>query len=396
MMMKELAVRSCLLMFTLAILADASYGQVRSVAAANKQPAPKAAPRSPAIEQTEANRPNATRSRVSGQDAKASSTGAAPGGPTLQAHAKSALNRSPKTISVPTGITASSKAPLNVTANRARTVTANSAKPSGAGSTSSASNAGALSNTLVPAAPSQVYRIGVRDVLDIQLAGKSSKQSTLFTVIEGGLLEYPLAGAPIAAAGMTTAEVAALLRQRIRILDNPAVAVKVRDYASHPVTIAGFVAAPGVKNLRREAVPLYTLLAEALMLPEAACATITRQGRAPVVVDLKDSNLASALVLPGDVIKVSGLPPVPSEFFFVGGEINSPGQKPYHGGVTLTQAILASGGITRSAGSKVRVSRQGADGRLLTEEYNLRKIQDGKNPDPVLQKGDRIEVSENR
>jgi len=233
----------------------------------------------------------------------------------------------------------------------------------------------------------------VRDVLDIQLQGQSGKQSTLFTVIDGGLLEYPLAGGPIAVAGLTTSEVASLLRQRIKILDSPAVVVSVRDYASHPVTVTGFVAAPGVKNIRREAVPLYTMLAEALMLPEAASATITRQGRAPILVDLKDPDLASTVVLPGDVIKVSG---GPTEFFFVGGEISSPGQKPYHAGVTLTQAILASGGTTKNAGSKVRVSRQGPDGRLSTEEYNLRKIQDGKNPDPVLRKGDRIQVSEDR
>jgi protein involved in polysaccharide export with SLBB domain len=195
---------------------------------------------------------------------------------------------------------------------------------------------------------------------------------------------------------MTTAEVGALLRQRIRILDNPPVVVKVRDYASHPVTITGFVAAPGVKNLRREAVPLYTLLAEALMLPEAASATITRQGRAPIQIDLRDSDLASTLVQPGDAIKVLGMPAAPSEFFFVGGEISSPGQKPFHVGVTLTQAIMASGGTTKSAGSKVRVSRQSADGRLHTDEYNLRKILDGKVPDPVLQKGDRIQVGEDR
>ena len=90
-------------------------------------------------------------------------------------------------------------------------------------------------------------------------------------------MEYPLAGSPISAAGMTTSEVATLLRQRIKLLDNPPVVVKVRDYASHPVTVTGFVAAPGVKYLRREAVPLYTVLAEALMLPEAARAIIARQ-----------------------------------------------------------------------------------------------------------------------
>jgi protein involved in polysaccharide export with SLBB domain len=238
----------------------------------------------------------------------------------------------------------------------------------------------------------QVYRVGVCDVLDIQLTSNSSIDSTLFTVLEGGVLDYPFAGDPIAVAGLTTTEIAALLQQRIKIFENPTVAVNVRDYASHAVIVTGFVAAPGKKTLRREAVPLYTILAEAQLLPEAARATITRQGRAPFVVDLKDANPSSTLIMAGDAIKVSTAS-VSAEFYFIGGEINSPGQKPYHAGLTLTQAILASGGANPTAGSKVRVSRQGADGKLITEEFNLRDIQTGDLADPLLQKGDRIEVT---
>jgi hypothetical protein len=36
--------------------------------------------------------------------------------------------------------------------------------------------------------------------------------------------------------------------------------------------------------------------------------------------------------------------------------------------------------------------RQGSDGRLVTTEYNLRQIEDGKIPDPLLQEGDRLQV----
>ena len=207
------------------------------------------------------------------------------------------------------------------------------------------------------------------------------------------MLEYPLVANPIVVAGLTTPEIAELLRQRLKVFDNPTVVVNVRDYASHSVTITGFVSAPGTKILRREAMPLYAILAEALVLPEAASVTITRQGRTPIVVDLQDENLSSTMVGSGDVIKVSAMPAGPTEFFFIGGEISSPGQKAYHAGLTLTQAILASGGTNAKAGSKIRVSRQGADGILTTEEYNLRKIKTGKIPDPMLQKGDRIDVN---
>ncbi|HYJ86440.1 MAG TPA: polysaccharide biosynthesis/export family protein [Pyrinomonadaceae bacterium] len=244
----------------------------------------------------------------------------------------------------------------------------------------------------VSLASTQIYRVGANDVLDIQIAGKPSRESTLFTLDSGGLLEYPLAGEPIAVAGLTTPEISVLLRQRIRVFENPAVVVTVRDFASHAVTVTGFVASPGRKILRREAVPLYAMLAEALVLPEAGRATITRAGRAPIVADLKDANHAATLVTAGDIIKVSGVPPGPIEFFFVGGAISSPGQKPYHAGLTVTQALLASGGITTKADARIRISRLGPNGRLISEDHNLRKIQTGKSPDPVLEKGDRIEV----
>ena len=260
-------------------------------------------------------------------------------------------------------------------------------------SATSATAKNAPAKLSISTASTQVYRVGTGDVLDIQLSDYPSRNSTLYTVLADGILEYPLAGDPIVVGGMTTVEIGTLLRQRVKIFDNPKVKVDVRDYASHAVTIIGFVTAPGTKILRREAVPLYAMLAEALVLPEAARATITRQGAAPIVVDLKDAILSAMLVVPGDVIKVTGVP-LP-HYFFVGGEIRSPGQKPFHSGLTLTQAILASGGTKTGANPKVRVSRQGTDGKLVSEEFNLRKIQTGETADPILQSGDRLEVTAN-
>ena len=266
-------------------------------------------------------------------------------------------------------------------------------KPVGSADNPPPLSANATAAAPVAAPATEVYRVGVGDVLDIQLSGNAPRASTLFTVLENGVLEYPLAGNPMVVSGMTPAEIASTLRQRIKVLDNPQVTVSVRDYASHSVSITGFVGAPGTKILRREAMPLYALLAEALMLPEGERATINRKGSAPIVIDLNDTKLSATLVLPGDVIRISGMPPVQAEYYFVGGEINTPGQKTHHSGITLTQAILASGGVKASAGSRIRISRQGADGKLVTEEFNLRRIQTGKDADPTLQKGDRVEIT---
>lgn len=409
--------------FLVASLATTAIGQTKSVAA-NKQPTskPGAAGAPGGSSQTP---PNATRVRVLGDPKAGAATANVTGAEKLQAHARSDFNNHPETSasrgangsSVPTSnkplvssstsvSTSNSLRPALEGANRTSRLHT-SFKPAAVSKVNGTSAPAANPPARVAAPPvttappvamaavaaSQVYRVGVRDVLDIQLSDTRDRSSTLFTVLEGGVLEYPFAGGPIPVAGLTTTEIATLLRQRIKIFDNPAVTVSVRDYASHAVTVNGFVAAPGTKTLRREAVPLYAILAEALVLPEAARATITRSGRTPIIVDLKDANLSATLVVPGDAIKVLGVPAGPTEFFFIGGEINSPGQKAYSAGLTLTQAILASGGTSAGAGSKVRVSRQGADRLLVTEEYNLRKILNGKLPDPLLQKGDRIEVT---
>ena len=100
----------------------------------------------------------------------------------------------------------------------------------------------------VTAASTQVYRVGPGDVLDIQLSNYPSRNSTLYTVLSDVLLEYPLAGNPIVVRGITPLEIATLLPQRIKIFDNPKVKVDVRDYASHAVTIIGFVSVPGTED----------------------------------------------------------------------------------------------------------------------------------------------------
>ncbi len=142
--------------------------------------------------------------------------------------------------------------------------------------------------------------------------------------------------------------------------------------------------------------PLYVVLAEALPKADAGRAVIiARASGTSKTVDLGDPAALNELVAAGDVVNVQVRPP---EFFYIGGQIAQPGQKDYHTGLTLTQAILASGGVTRDAGSKVRVNvmRQGADGRLVATAYVLQEIETGQVPDPRLQPGDRIDIGRKR
>lgn len=237
-----------------------------------------------------------------------------------------------------------------------------------------------------------IYRIGVGDVLDIRLLNSSTPRSTLYTVIEGGLIDLAIAGGPIAVAGLTAEEVQALLVAELKrraVEQDARVSVGVRQYSSHSVAISGIVNSPGMKFLRREAVPLYVIMAEAQARSDAGRVAIIRQGGAPVILDLADPEALNFQVRHGDLISVSVRP---QEFYYIAGRINNPGQKVFQSGITLLQAILAAGGLKRQNENLIEVSREREDGRLATTLFKLKEIKAGKIQDPRLQPGDRIEV----
>ena len=237
----------------------------------------------------------------------------------------------------------------------------------------------------------EIYRVGVGDVLDIRLLNAAGNNSTLFTVIEGGLVELPMAGGTISVAGLTTDEiqnvVAAELKRRA-VAEKAQVSVGVREYLSHSVTVAGLVVHPGTRFLRRENVPLYVLLAESQLRNDGARVVILRAGSPSEAYDLSDPATLNLNIQAGDIVTISNRP---QEFYYIGGRINYPGQKSFQSGITLLQAILAAGGTIQKE-AKVELSREGADGKLVTIRYNLKQIKAGAVEDPKLQAGDRIEV----
>ncbi|HEX8396217.1 MAG TPA: polysaccharide biosynthesis/export family protein [Pyrinomonadaceae bacterium] len=237
-----------------------------------------------------------------------------------------------------------------------------------------------------------VYRAGVGDILDIRLLNSPGKDSTLFTVLDGGLIDYPLAGEPIAVAGLTTEEIAELLSEKIKLYDVPELTVGVRDYASHKVVVSGAVEKPGVKIIRREAVPLFTVLAEAVQIPTATRAAIIRANKETVTVNLKDLN-GEILVYDGDLIKILNENPVEAsakQFYFIAGLVASPGQKEFHPGLTVTQAILAAGGTIKA--DKAVILRQNEKGFLVSTEVDLKLVKNGRMQDIRIENGDRIEI----
>ena len=179
--------------------------------------------------------------------------------------------------------------------------------------------------------------------------------------------------------------------KRRALIENPKVSVGVRDYASHTILVSGLVRDSGTKILRREAIPLYVVIADAQPLPEAARVTVVRnESNETFEIELGHASDMNLLVRPGDVITL--LPNV-TQFVYIGGEVKLPGEKTYRRGLTLTQAIISAGGVTPKA-KEARLGRDDGKGFLVVTRYKLKEIESGKVQDPLVKPGDRITIRE--
>jgi len=108
--------------------------------------------------------------------------------------------------------------------------------------------------------------------------------------------------------------------------------------------------------------------------------------------DLREPNAANALVYPGDAVEFAGAVTA-LETYFVAGEVMSAGQKPFVTGLTLYQAVIASGGAKGSA-KKAIIRRKNDKGLFSSVQYNLGDIVGGKAVDPNLSPGDIVEIQD--
>lgn len=246
----------------------------------------------------------------------------------------------------------------------------------------------------VNVSPSEIYKIGIGDVLFISLQNAPAKNSTYFTVLNDGTIDYPLAGEMVQVLDLTPEEIEDLLKEKIKLYENPQVSVKVREHNSHKFTALGLVEKTGEIFMEREALPLFIVRGKVNVSPKAD-RLILKRGNQSQNIDLRDAKSSDTLIFPNDIVEfVSNeveLAKSP-QFYYIGGEITSGGKKDFTIGITLTQAILESGGLKKSNIRKAIIRRKNEAGLLISSEFDLKAINDGKIADPILQVGDRIEI----
>ena len=145
-----------------------------------------------------------------------------------------------------------------------------------------------------------IYKIALGDLLLVNL--KNSPQGpSIYTVRADGTIDYPLAGGRVNVAGRTVDEVSAYIASTIKLFRDSKIEVKVHEYRSYSVTVMGSVGNGGQKFLRREAMPLYAVLAESDVHREVKRVLIRRAGSGETLsYALGGGESDKLLVYPGD------------------------------------------------------------------------------------------------
>lgn len=242
----------------------------------------------------------------------------------------------------------------------------------------------------------EIYKIGVGDVLFVNLKN-APKATGYYTVRGDGTIDFPLAGESPSVVDKTIEQIEMSIAETVTLYPDPQIEVKVREYASHKITVSGMAERVGEKSLLREAMPLFAIRSETLVSSAATKVNIRRGELVEVeTYDLRDEKTGEILIYPGDSVEFAAdgqrSTLTAGVYFYIAGDVNSTGQKPFTDGMTLFQAVTSAGGAKGNP-KKATLRRKNDKGTLNVAEYDLRAIKDGKASDPLISPGDMIEIS---
>jgi polysaccharide biosynthesis/export protein len=230
-------------------------------------------------------------------------------------------------------------------------------------------------NTAAAAPGNPQYRLAAGDVIRISVY--QSADLTLETrLTEAGTISYPLLGS-VALAGLTVTEAEKRIADGLRtgnFVKQPQVSIAVQQVRGNQVSVLGQVGKPGRYPLETGNVQLTDMIATAGGIVGTGADQIvvvgTRNGQPyRVEIDLASvfgpGRRANDLMLQnGDVVWVDRAPMI-----YVYGEVQKPGTLRLERGMTVMQALAASGGLTQRGTERgLRVHRRDAQGQVRVIE----------------------------
>jgi polysaccharide export outer membrane protein len=263
-----------------------------------------------------------------------------------------------------------------------------------------------LSLALIPQVePPTAYRVGPKDVLQIDVYGVDALRNLEVTVSEVGKITLPLLG-EVAVDGLTKSEVEQKLIGLLSesTLRNPHLTVLIKNYQSKVVYLIGAVQKPGVYPLLSRQTLLETIV--------EAGGPATNAGKEIIVVRKQDGGEGTSLRLsledlmynvnarldiplqPNDIINI---PADREVVIYVLGAVKSPGALAVKLSSipSLLKVITKAGGFSdRANQGDVRIRRTDAQGVEKEIRVNAREILRGKKKDFPLEPEDVIIVGE--
>lgn len=252
-------------------------------------------------------------------------------------------------------------------------------------------------------APSNLYVLGPGDRVRVQVLEVPELNVDVEVAADGSLALPVLGVVPVR--GSTESAVADDLRQRLVSagVRRASVSVRVLAARSRPVTLIGAVGRPGVHPISAGATLLEVLLEGGGLAPNHGGTVIVRRraenglsDEVEVAVDDLFERADPTANLPlaaGDVVSVPFAKAVTVHFL---GEVAGPGSVDFAPGerVTLLRAIARIGGLKETASKKIRILRDGEDGKRTELIADFKAILAGRDDDVELLDGDLVLVKE--
>lgn len=243
--------------------------------------------------------------------------------------------------------------------------------------------------------------LSVQDLLEITVF-KVPDLTRELRIDSRGYITYPLIGA-VRAKGLKPAQLERVIAQKLEqtYMNNPQVTVVVKESVQNRVTVEGAVKKAGVFPVSGDMTVLQAIalaggldvkadVNNATLLRRNARGQISQQ---PIdIAAIREGRMQDLMLIQDDRIVVQE---ATYNRFTVDGSVSSPGVFQLQPGMTFMQAVAMAGGITElSDKTNATLFRRDRSGNFRRYAVNLEAIRDGRAPDPLLERDDRIVMGE--